>query len=173
MFSNNITFINNTFWYLFIEKKLFSKWPNTPYKTFNIRKELYNFKSFSEYYEDLILYLLLFDIKKCFYIDVGAYDPVNVSVTKFFYSKGWRGINIEPQPGKIELFQKDRPNDINLQLAVGKEKGNITLYIDGQCTTTKKNILKKMWIKLLLKWIRWVTYVKHMFQKEHKLIFVK
>ena len=133
------------------KKTHFSKWPNTLYKTYIINKGLTNFLSYSEYYEDLILYLLLFDIKKGFYIDVGAYDPVNVSVTKFFYSKGWRGINIEPQPGKIELFQKDRPNDINLQLAVGKQKGNITLYIDGQCTTTKKNILKKMLIKLLLK----------------------
>ena len=126
-----------------LKRSYFSKWPNTPYKTFNIRKGLNNFKSFSEYYEDLILYLLLFDIEKGFYIDVGAYDPVNVSVTKVFYLKGWRGINIEPQPGKIELFQKDRPNDINLQLAVGKEKGNITIYIDGQCSTTKKKYSKK------------------------------
>ena len=117
------------------KKTHFSKWPNTLYKTYIINKGLTNFLSYSEYYEDLILYLLLFDIEKGFYIDVGAYDPIRVSVTKFFYSKGWRGINIEPLPGKIELFQKERPNDINLQLAVGEKKGNVTFYIKGQLSS--------------------------------------
>ena len=117
------------------KKTHFSKWPNTLYKTYIINKGLTNFLSYSEYYEDLILYLLLFDIEKGFYIDVGAYDPIQVSVTKFFYLKGWRGINIEPLPGKIELFQKERPNDINLQLAVGEKKGNVTFYIKGQLSS--------------------------------------
>jgi UDP-galactopyranose mutase len=40
-------------------------------------------------------------------------------------------------------------------------------------TEMMNNIVKIMLIKLLLKWILWVIYVKHMFQKEHKLIFVK
>ena len=119
-----------------------SKWPNTYYNTPIIIRGLYNFHIFSEYYEDLILYLILFDIKKGFYIDVGAYDPIKVSVTKSFYLKGWRGINIEPQPGKIELFQKDRPDDINLQLAVGERKGKVTFYIDDQCSSVEKKYSK-------------------------------
>ena len=124
------------------KKTHFSKWPNTLYKTYIINKGLTNFLSYSEYYEDLILYLLLFDIEKGFYIDVGAYDPIKVSVTKFFYSKGWRGINIEPLPGKIELFQKERPNDINLQLAVGEKKGNVTFYIKGQLSSVDEQYCK-------------------------------
>ena len=76
------------------------------------------------------------------YNDVGAYDPIKVSVTKFFYSKGWRGINIEPLPGKIELFQKDRPNDINLPLAVGEKKGNVTFYIKGQLSSVDEQYCK-------------------------------
>ena len=103
-----------------------------------IKKGLINFHSYSEYYEDIILYLLLFDIKKGFYIDVGAFDPIKVSVTKLFYLKGWNGINIEPQPGKIELFKKDRPNDINLQLAIGAKEGNVTFYVKDQCSTYVK-----------------------------------
>ena len=120
-----------------------SKWPNTYYNTPIIIRDLYNFHIFSEYYEDLILYLILFDIKKGFYIDVGAYDPIKVSVTKSFYLKGWRGINIEPQPEKIELFKKDRPNDINLQLAVGRKVGNISFYVNDQCSTAKKKYSKR------------------------------
>src|SRR6266851_465847 len=31
-----------------------------------------------------------------FYVDVSAADPVNLSVTKWFYDLGWSGLNIEP-----------------------------------------------------------------------------
>ena len=57
--------------------------------------------------------------------------------------KGWRGINIEPQPEKKELFKKDRPDDINLQLAVGRKVGNISFYVDDQCSTAKKKYSKR------------------------------
>ena len=54
------------------------------------------FYSYAQEYEDLALYLALRDIKKIFYIDVGANDPTYLSVTKFFYLGGGNGINIEP-----------------------------------------------------------------------------
>ena len=41
-------------------------------------KELPNFYSFSEYFEDLILYTALFDAKDKYYIDIGAFDPISV-----------------------------------------------------------------------------------------------
>ena len=84
---------------------------------------LSDFYSYSQYQEDLILYILLYDIENGFYIDVGAFDPIKVSVTKAFYLRGWTGINIEPQPDKKDLFDKDRPKDINLPLAIGEKKG--------------------------------------------------
>ena len=96
---------------------------------------LSDFYSYSQYQEDLILYILLYDIENGFYIDVGAFDPIKVSVTKAFYLRGWTGINIEPQPDKKDLFDKDRPKDINLQLAIGEKKGNIEFYINDQCST--------------------------------------
>ena len=96
---------------------------------------LSDFYSYSQYQEDLILYILLYDIENGFYIDVGAFDPIKVSVTKAFYLRGWTGINIEPQPDKKDLFDKDRPKDINLQLAISEKKGNIEFYINDQCST--------------------------------------
>ena len=116
----------------------YSIWEMTPEKYIFLYKELKNFYSFSEYYEDLILYSVLFDSKDKFYIDIGAFDPISVSVTKILYLKGWHGINIEPQIDKIELFKKDRPNDINLQITVGEKKGKVKFYINDQCSTLEK-----------------------------------
>ena len=108
-------------------------------------------QSYSEYYEDLILYIILSDIEKGFYIDIGAYDPNKVSVTKMFYLKGWHGINIEPLSDQIKKFYLERPNDINLQLVVGKEEGNVTFYIDDQCSTVLTNYSKGAKNKTIIK----------------------
>jgi FkbM family methyltransferase len=112
-------------------------------KKLDYDKELYEFKSFSEYFEDFILYVLLLDIKNGFYIDIGAYDPNKVSVTKAFYLRGWNGINIEPLPNQFKLFEKERPKDINLQMVIGNNEGNVTFYVDGQCSTVQKRYAKR------------------------------
>ena len=114
-----------------------------PKKKLDYNKELYEFKSFSEYFEDFILYVLLLDIKNGFYIDIGAYDPNKVSVTKAFYLRGWNGINIEPLPNQFKLFEKERPKDINLQMVIGNNEGNVTFYVDGQCSTVQKKYAKR------------------------------
>ena len=106
-------------------------------------KELSEFKTFSQVYEDFILYVLLFDVKNGFYIDIGAYDPNFYSVTKAFYLRGWNGINIEPLPNQFKLFEKERPKDINLQMVIGNNEGNVTFYVDGQCSTVQKKYAKR------------------------------
>ena len=67
-------------------------------------------------------------VQRGFYIDVGAQDPVNDSVTKMFYERGWRGINIEPVTHWYERLFADRPHDINLQLAVSDKPGRLHIY---------------------------------------------
>lgn len=62
------------------------------------------------------------------YIDVGAADPLNHSVTKHFYDHGWRGINVDPSPGWYALLCSQRPDEVNLQAGVGREEGVLTLY---------------------------------------------
>jgi len=54
-----------------------------------------------------------------FYVDVGAADPVNLSVTKWFYDLGWSGINLEPNKQLFDRLMADRPRDINLECGVG------------------------------------------------------
>jgi len=63
-----------------------------------------------------------------FYVDIGAFDPDVDSVTKLFYERGWRGINVDPVPEVIALFDRERPRDINVQVAVSVEPGSAELW---------------------------------------------
>ena len=57
-------------------------------------------ESYAQELEDLILYSVLRDVKNGFYIDVGANDPTDISVTKFFYDRGWHGSRISDEPSR-------------------------------------------------------------------------
>jgi FkbM family methyltransferase len=86
------------------------------------------FISYAQNSEDVLLWRALGHVKEGFYIDVGANDPVEHSVTKAFYDAGWRGISIEPLPAFHQDFLEQRPRDINLAIAAGAENGELTLY---------------------------------------------
>lgn len=87
-----------------------------------------SFISYAQNFEDVMLWRALQSVEKGFYIDVGANDPVEDSVTKAFYDRGWRGINIEPVPSHWRDLIAARPEDINLQCAVGSEDGALDLW---------------------------------------------
>ncbi len=87
-----------------------------------------NFISYAQNCEDVLLWRALGHIKNGFYIDVGANDPVEHSVTKAFYDRGWYGINIEPLEQHHHAFLDQRPRDVNLCLAAGAEESEITLF---------------------------------------------
>lgn len=86
------------------------------------------FISYAQNFEDVMLWRALKHIENGFYVDVGANDPVDDSVTKFFYDAGWAGINIEPVPKYFSLLQEARPRDINLQVAAGDHNGTIKIF---------------------------------------------
>jgi len=94
------------------------------------------FLSYSEHYEDVILYNVLKEIKEGFYIDVGANHPWRISVTKGFYNMGWKGINIEPLPKEYSMLCEDRPRDINLNLGIGSKEEKISFLIAGKDSGT-------------------------------------
>ena len=92
-------------------------------------------ESYAQEFEDIIIYSFLRDVNDGFYIDVGANDPTNISVTKFFYLRGWHGINIEPLRFRCLHLEEQRPRDINLCVGVGSEKGKLQLFeADGLST---------------------------------------
>ena len=76
------------------------------------------FVSFAQNAEDVMLFRALKHLTQGHYIDIGANHPVEDSVTKAFYDRGWSGINVEPVSQWFELLQRDRPRDTNLQIAI-------------------------------------------------------
>lgn len=99
------------------------------------------FISYAQNFEDVLLWRTLGHVKNGFYIDVGANDPVEHSVTKAFYDQGWYGINIEPLPRFQQAFIAQRPRDINLSVAAGAAESEITLFdvpsVNGWASTDK------------------------------------
>lgn len=87
-----------------------------------------SFISYSQNAEDVLLWRALGHVQNGFYIDVGANDPEEHSVTKAFYDAGWRGISIEPLPSFHQAFLDQRPRDVNLAIAAGSTDGELTLY---------------------------------------------
>ncbi len=85
--------------------------------------------SYAQNFEDVMLWRALGTITHGFYVDVGANDPVEDSVTKAFYDSGWHGINIEPVSAYYSDLLHQRPRDINLQCAAGSEEGEISLWV--------------------------------------------
>lgn len=104
--------------------------------------------SFSQFGEDLLIESVFQKINfksEGFFIDVGAYHPYKYSNTYKFYQKGWRGINIEPTPYKIELFNLLRPEDINIGVGISSKKSVQDLYIynENAFNTIDYNLVQK------------------------------
>lgn len=98
------------------------------------------FISFAQNGEDVVLQRAFPLDRPGFYVDIGANHPVDDSVTKAFYDRGWSGINVEP--GRIfHDLKRDRPRDINIEAAVSSSSGEITFYefdhaLSGLSTTS-------------------------------------
>ena len=86
------------------------------------------FISYAQNYEDVMLWRALQEVKHGFYVDVGAADPEEWSVTRAFYDRGWSGINVEPLDEYFDKLSHARPRDTNLKVAVAREAGVRTLH---------------------------------------------
>ncbi|YAF95883.1 MAG: FkbM family methyltransferase [Nodularia sp. CChRGM 3473] len=86
------------------------------------------FISYAQNFEDVLLNRVFNYKSQGFYIDVGALHPTIDSVTKAFYDRGWSGINIEPIKEQYALFEKERPRDINLNIALSNIEGELEFF---------------------------------------------
>jgi FkbM family methyltransferase len=77
--------------------------------------------SYSQTGEDLIMNFIFeqLHISKPNYLDIGAHHPLYLSNTYFFYQRGCRGVNVEPDPYLIKEFKAIRKEDINLNVGGG------------------------------------------------------
>lgn len=88
----------------------------------------YGISSYAQEGEDIILLELFRHRPTGFYVDIGAYHPRRFSNTYRFYRRGWRGINIDATPDSMRVFQRVRPRDINLEIAVSNNPADLTYY---------------------------------------------
>jgi FkbM family methyltransferase len=113
----------------FILGRKYEYWKNRARVMFT--KALPTNVSYSQFGEDVMVnyYFEQNGINKGTYIDVGAYHPVYMSNTYRLYTKGWSGLNIDPTPGSMNLFNLYRPDDVNLEAAVAEKEGDNYFHI--------------------------------------------
>jgi FkbM family methyltransferase len=86
------------------------------------------FESYAQNGEDIVLWRALRHIAVGTYVDVGAADPDDDSVTRAFYERGWHGLNVEPAPDYAARLAAARPRDALAQACAGEADGSIVLH---------------------------------------------
>jgi len=84
--------------------------------------------------------------KRGVYVDVGCHNPYRFSNTEIFHLfHEWSGINIDLDDRAIEAFNKARPDDINLNVAVGLENAELTatIFEDGAMNSLDADIVNR------------------------------
>jgi FkbM family methyltransferase len=84
--------------------------------------------SYAQNAEDVLLRRLFPDDYVGFYVDVGANDPIENSVTRHFSERGWRGVNVEPGRAMFDRLVIDRPRDVNLHTALSNREGVLPFF---------------------------------------------
>jgi FkbM family methyltransferase len=88
--------------------------------------------SYAQNFEDVLLARVFCGKSAGFYVDVGAHDPEQLSITKHFYDLGWQGINIEPVPASHRRLVRHRPRDVNLAVAAGRSESYGQIYVPDE-----------------------------------------
>lgn len=80
--------------------------------------------------EDVVLRRALEEVDGGFYVEVGANDPTETSISRAFYDAGWHGIAVEPVPELAERFRQERPRDLVVQAAAtATDVDAVTLHL--------------------------------------------
>ncbi|QFU74477.1 hypothetical protein EY643_01735 [Halioglobus maricola] len=89
-------------------------YPITPYQRHH----------YSQNGEDIILQRIFKGKRNGFYIDAGAHHPNKFSNTSILDRDfGWQGLNIDASPENIEIFNQQRPRDINIAVFLSEHAG--------------------------------------------------
>ena len=94
----------------------------------------YTKESYSQEGEDMVLERFFHDRPIGFYVDVGAHHPKRLSNTYRLYRRGWRGLNIDANPGSMAIFKQIRPRDINVEAAASLTSEKLTYYVFNEAT---------------------------------------
>lgn len=110
---------------------------------------------YSQFGEDVVLRSLFKSTQNGVFVDVGAYHPMHYSNTFLLYKRGWRGMNIEPNPVGVFLFNLHRPQDININSGIAPTVTEKSYYVFNHqsCNTfseaQKEEVLKRPFIQFI------------------------
>lgn len=82
--------------------------------------------------EDVLLWRCFNGIENGTYIDVGAGEFGQPSVTQSFYDLGWNGVLIDPIPHYEKEYRLNRPRDIYISGAAGASPSDNALFYELQ-----------------------------------------
>ncbi len=84
------------------------------------------FVSYAHNLEDVLLWRALsHDAGSAgFYVDVGAADPTTPSITRSFYERGWRGLDVTALPEQAERLRDARPRDVVIEASFAAGPGS-------------------------------------------------
>lgn len=85
-------------------------------------------RAWSQEGEDLVVARMT-DKRDGFYVDIGAHHPYRLSNTYLLHRRGWSGINVDPLPEAIRLFDRHRPGDANLNVGVSRIGGSLDYFM--------------------------------------------
>lgn len=124
------------------------------YQLSELKHAIFGYQRYAQFGEDKVLLELFKDKNDGRYVDVGAHHPYRYSNTYLLYKKGWRGANIDPNPHAIALFNKARPDDVNICSGVGSS-GVLTYYrfSDPAVNTFRKEEAQKWKEKSFLRFL--------------------
>lgn len=108
-------------------------------------------KSYSQHGEDIIVasIFLQIGIEKPTYMDLGANSPFVLSNTALMHENGCKGINIDASPKCIELLKLYRPDDVNLNVGVGDNRGVLPFYVGTELcmgNSFKKSVYNEAYV---------------------------
>lgn len=85
--------------------------------------------SFAQNGEDVRLWRAFEDVPTGFYVEVGGWDPEDLSISRSFYGRGWAGLVVEPLAANAEEYARRRPRDDVRCAAAGEVEGTTTLHV--------------------------------------------
>lgn len=78
-----------------------------------------------------------------FYLDIGAFDAIYASNTLNLYVHGWDGISVEASPQRLSKFFTIRPDQTNINLAIGDSDSFVSLYeMKDDSMSTVSSVIK-------------------------------
>lgn len=84
--------------------------------------------AYSHWGEDSIVEFIFSNVEHGRYLDIGCFHPALYSNSMRLYQRGWTGVNVDPNAFMIEQCRQLRPNDTNINKAVGARSGEIDYY---------------------------------------------